>query len=106
MLAERYPHFFTPHADARSFVLTLNDIIHPEVRKLYPGADVPVFDFQDVGPNTIVITYRSARRLCGLALGFIDGTAVHFGEKVDIEHPVCLLRGDDRCVLECTFAMG
>ena len=29
----------------RSFVLTLNEIIHPEVRKLYPGADVPEFDF-------------------------------------------------------------
>ena len=29
LLALRYPEFFRPHHDARSFVLTLNDIIHP-----------------------------------------------------------------------------
>jgi hypothetical protein len=36
LLAERYRHFFTPHTDTRAFVMTLNDMIHPEVRKLYP----------------------------------------------------------------------
>ncbi len=46
-LAQAYPGFFTGHTETRSFVLTLNDIIHPEVRKLYPGADVPVFDFDE-----------------------------------------------------------
>src|SRR5690348_13967944 len=38
LFAERYPQLFAEHAGTRSFVLTLNDIIHPEVRKLYPGA--------------------------------------------------------------------
>src|ERR1700758_1180816 len=38
----RYPGFLEPHRTTRSFVLTLNDIIHPEVRKIYSGADVPV----------------------------------------------------------------
>ena len=32
LLAAKYPQFFTPHRDTRSFVLTLNAIIHPEVR--------------------------------------------------------------------------
>ncbi len=40
LFAERYPQLFEPHDSARPFVRTLNDIIHPEVRKLYPGADV------------------------------------------------------------------
>src|SRR5688500_4247363 len=26
--AERYPQFFAPHSDTRSFVLTLNEVIH------------------------------------------------------------------------------
>jgi len=47
LLARRYPVFFRGHGATRSFILTLNQIIHPEVRKLYPGADVPVFDFDD-----------------------------------------------------------
>src|SRR5262245_24656079 len=40
VLAQRYPGFFTPHATTRPFILSLNNIIHPEVRKVYPGADV------------------------------------------------------------------
>jgi hypothetical protein len=46
LLAERYRHFFTPHTDTRAFVMTLKDMIHPEVRKLCPGATPPVFGFE------------------------------------------------------------
>jgi hypothetical protein len=45
LLAARYPKFFEPHASTRPFLLTLNEIIHPEVRKIYPGAHVPEFDY-------------------------------------------------------------
>jgi hypothetical protein len=58
LFAVRYPQLFEPHASTRSFVLTLNDIIHPEVRKLYPGADVPEFDF-DARDGTLLMGYRS-----------------------------------------------
>jgi hypothetical protein len=103
MLAERYPEFFTPHATTRAFVLTLNDIIHPEVRKLYPGADVPEFEFDESDPEVLVLTYRSARKLCPLAEGFLIGAATHFGERVELGHDRCLLDGDDRCVISCRF---
>ncbi|MBI4264429.1 MAG: heme NO-binding domain-containing protein [Acidobacteria bacterium] len=39
LLAAKYPMFFEGHLSARTFLRTLNDVIHPEVRKLYPGAD-------------------------------------------------------------------
>lgn len=42
-LAGKYPELFDPHDSSRSFALTINDVIHPEVRKLYPGAHVPTF---------------------------------------------------------------
>jgi len=50
-LADSYPPVLRTSSKRRgSFVLTLNDIIHPEVRKIYPGADVPVFRLRcDVG---------------------------------------------------------
>ena len=47
LLARRYPAFFEAQTSIRPFLLSLNSIIHPEVRKIYPGADVPVFDFED-----------------------------------------------------------
>jgi hypothetical protein len=103
LFAERYPQLFVRHDSTRSFVLTLNDIIHPEVRKLYPGADVPEFDF-DVREDVLVMGYRSPRKLCSFAEGLLLGAADHFGERLTIEQRVCMKRGDDRCVLEIAFA--
>ena len=102
LLAQRYPAFFE-HGSARSFVLTLNDIIHPEVRKLYPGADVPEFSFELPDERSVTIGYTSERRLCALAEGFIAGAARHFGEAVEIVHPVCMHEGADHCVITCRF---
>ena len=102
--AERFPSFFSGHVSAQSFILTLNDFVHPEVRKLYPGADVPDFEFHRPSEETLVVTYRSKRRLCKLAEGMIDGSAGHYAQVVTIEQPLCMNRGDDRCELVCTFS--
>ena len=99
-LAVAYPAFFDPHDDVRSFILTLNDIIHPEVRKLYPGADVPTFGFSTDADGSITLRYGSPRRLCSFAEGLIEGAAAHFGQTVAIEQPMCMLRGDELCSIE------
>ena len=99
-LAQAYPVFFAPHTDTRSFLLTLNDIIHPEVRKLYPGADVPDFDFALLPNGNLKMGYDSHRRLCAFAEGLIEGAAAHFTELVAISQPLCMVRGDARCELE------
>lgn len=104
LLAERYPHFFTPYADGRDFVLTLNDIIHPEVRKLYPGADVPDFTYELGAADEVTLRYASSRRLCTLAEGFIAGVATHYGQRVEIDQPQCMHRGDPACLLHCEFS--
>ena len=104
LFAESYPQLFAPHSDARSFVLTLNDIIHPEVRKLYPGADVPEFDFEISADGGLSMGYRSPRKLCSFAEGLLEGSGVHFGETVRIEQPQCMKRGDLQCLLEIAFS--
>jgi hypothetical protein len=103
LFAGHYPQLFEPHDSTRSFVLTLNDIIHPEVRKLYPGAEVPEFDFE-VREGVLVMGYRSPRKLCSFAEGLLLGAADHYGERLTIEQPFCLKRGDDQCELELAFA--
>ena len=105
-LAQRYPAFFTPHRTTTPFLLTLNDIIHPAVRCLYPGADVPVFDVTVINRargDDVVIGYRSRRRLCHLAEGFLDGAAAHYGERADLHQVACMHDGADECVIACTF---
>lgn len=90
------------HTTTRSFVLTLNDVIHPQVRKLYPGADVPEFAF-DTSSDVLVMDYRSRRRLCTFAEGLLEGSATYFGERVAIKQPRCMNRGDEKCLLELRF---
>jgi len=103
LLAQRYPAFFQGLAGTRPFLLTLNEIIHPEVRKLYPGAYVPVFDFDSSESDVLRMGYHSERKLCALAHGFIEGAADHFGEVVSAEQLQCMHRGDPKCVFELRF---
>ncbi len=102
-LALRYPRFFENHTSTRPFMLTINDIIHAEVRKLYPDADLPVFDYQTADDKVLVLGYHSSRKLCALAEGFILGAATHFGEMATIDQPECMNRGDARCLIRCSF---
>lgn len=100
LFVQSHPQLFAPHTSTRSFVLMLNDIIHPEVRKLYPGVEVPEFDFDASAPDVLRMGYVSSRRLCAFAEGLVEGAAEHFGERVSIAQPQCMHRGDDRCLLE------
>ena len=103
-LVARYPQFVAPHDSVRPFLLTLNDVIHAEVRKLHPDARPPDFWFEDDDPDLLVVHYQSERRLCALAVGMIEGAADHFGQVAEVGHVQCLHDGADHCVLHVTFA--
>lgn len=102
-LVQRYPDFFTAHSTTLPFVLSVNSIIHPEVRKIYPGAQVPTFGFTEDLEGRLLMGYRSPRRLCALAQGFTEGAALHYHEAVQFEHIECMLKGDDQCLCRMTF---
>jgi hypothetical protein len=104
ILAERYPEFFTSHDDVRSFLVTLNDIIHPEVRRLYPGALVPEFEYRTPEPNVLEMLYRSERGRCDLAEGLVLGVGRHYGQRVDVTQRLCVHRGDDLCILRVVIS--
>lgn len=99
LLAERYPAFFAGHRTTLPFLLSVNDIIHPEVRKIHPGAQCPAFRFEHGPDGALRLGYQSSRRLCALAEGFIIGAARHFGETVTVEHLSCAAKGDSECLL-------
>ena len=101
--AQIHPEFFDGH-DAKSFLKTVHDVIHVEVKKLHPDAVLPNFDYEDVAPDRLVMRYRSPRRLCALAEGLIAGTARHFGARIDAKHEVCMHDGADHCLLNLDFA--
>jgi hypothetical protein len=102
-LARRYPQFLEPHEATRPFLLTLNEVIHPEVRKLHPDARPPEFWFDETDPDTLLMHYESSRRLCLLAEGMVQGAASCFGERASVTQLACVHEGADRCVLAIGF---
>lgn len=103
-LAAHSPRFFESHDSVTPFLLTLNDVIHAEVRKLHADADPPKFWFEREGPERLLIHYRSRRQLCALAEGMIEGAARLFGQSADLLHRDCTFRGADHCVMLATFS--
>lgn len=104
LMAERFPASFDGHHSARSFILSANDMIHPEVRKLYAGAACPRFHFHEAEDGRLAMAYQSQRQLCHLAHGFIDGAAAHFGERIEVDHLTCTHLGDPVCRLALEWA--
>lgn len=104
--ARRLPGLFAAHNNLRSFLLSLNTLIHPEVRKLYPDAHVPEFEFEEPAHDQLVIRYCSPRRLCALAEGLMVGAAAHYHTPIDLTHPECMHQGHAKCRLEVRIHEG
>lgn len=102
-MVARYSVFFSSHTETRSFLLTLNNVIHPEVHKLNPGANTPMFDFGADEDGGLIIGYSSSRKLCALAEGFVQGAAKHFHEQAHITQSQCMHEGASKCVLHVRF---
>jgi len=105
-MVARWPDYFSAHERTVPFLRSLNSVIHPEVRKLYSGAYCPHFDFTSHQDGSLLIGYRSPRRLCGLAHGFILGAADHYGEKLTVRHLECMQEGDNRCLVAVSATDG
>lgn len=96
-LFERHPELVAERSTF-AFLRAVNDIIHPEVLKLYPDSNPPEFEFEDRSDGALRMTYRSARKLGTLAEGLIRGAAKQFGEEVDVE--VISGAGDEETVFD------
>ena len=99
LLYARHAVFFDPHTTTRAFLLSLNDVIHPEVRKLFPGAYAPSFLVSGEDEDGLLLAYDSHRGLCAFAEGLILGTADHYGETVVVDQTECAQLGAAHCVL-------
>ena len=100
--AEIHPEFFEGH-DAKSFLQSVDQQIHVEVRKLHPGVVLPEFQYEDPGPGELLMHYYSPRKLCKLAEGLIFGAGEHFGTDVALTHQTCMLDGADHCEFHLHF---
>jgi hypothetical protein len=50
--------------------------------------------------DTLLVTYASERRMCGLAKGIVRGLARHFRERVSVAESACMRQGAPACRIE------
>ncbi|WP_038172479.1 heme NO-binding domain-containing protein [Vibrio pacinii] len=67
------------------FIKLVEDYIHVEVKKLYPDAKPPRFEFLSDSQTKLVFDYISARCMSHVCLGLIEGCAEYYQQKVAVE---------------------
>ena len=82
------PEMIAPFGSSFDLVTAVDSIIHVEVKKLYPDAELPEFRVVKHNKDELQVTYTSCRPFAYLANGLILGCAEHYNEKivVDIEN--------------------
>lgn len=87
----------------KEFILSIDDVIHTEVKRVHPAAYLPTFKYFESDEHTLKLEYFSKRKLCFVATGLLKGAAIKFAEQISISHPVCMHNGADHCELIIHF---
>ncbi|MES2802477.1 MAG: heme NO-binding domain-containing protein [Bdellovibrionota bacterium] len=103
-LVGKFPNFITPYKHPKDFLMTIDSVIHVEVRKLYKDAETPRFVFQDTGPNQLSFDYQSKRKLCSLVEGMLDGVSEHYKMPIKYTQTKCYSKGDGACHFDLNFS--
>lgn len=83
-LAGGHPEFLRGADDPLAFLRTIDAHIHVQVRKLYPDAELPSFEYPDSDVDEVVMVYRSSRGFADLAEGLIHGCMAWFETKAEV----------------------
>lgn len=78
-----YPRFFHGIGGSFPFLSGIESVIHAEVRKLYPEAELPSFEVEKTS-DSMTLIYFSDHPFADLAHGLIEGCVAHFGEAIEV----------------------
>jgi hypothetical protein len=78
-----YPMFFIGKTNAIDFLAGIEDVIHTEVKKLYPDAQLPRFEVLHKSADRLELLYISAHQFEDLAEGLIAGCIKHFEQRLN-----------------------
>lgn len=96
-LALKHPVFIEDEPDFIEFLKSIEDVIHKEVKKLYPNPNLPTLKWEQPDPASLIMFYTSPRKLCHLADGLIRGAAEKYKVDYTFSHDVCMHDGHENC---------
>ncbi len=99
-LIKMYAALAQPQWKTLEVLENLESTMHRVVRLRDSNAAPPEILCKRDHARQVTVIYRSQRRLCALARGLIRGVAAHYGQRVDVHEPSCMLLGRPQCELE------
>ncbi len=69
---------------SRDVFARINDVIHVEVKKLYPESHPPSVTMEEVDENEAFIEYSSHRHMAALCLGLVEGALDFYQESAEV----------------------
>ena len=92
-LANAYQPILSDIDNAFDMLRSVDKYIHVEVRKLYPDAELPHFEVNDIGTDKLEMIYTSERKMSDVAAGLIEGCLMHFKEKATVTKEMIVADG-------------
>lgn len=80
-----YPSFFEHVDNSLDFLEQVEGVIHVEVKKIYPSAQLPRFETKRIGNKSLEMIYHSDRKMGELAVGLIRGCFDFFKEDGEVK---------------------
>jgi hypothetical protein len=80
--AAAHPHCLAGAKSSFDLLQGLDNVIHREVRKPYPDAELPRFEVAERSALQMILIYESARHFADLAEGLIRACGHHFGQHI------------------------
>lgn len=85
VLTDHHPAIFALYKDPLEMLASIENHIHVQVRKLYPGAELPTFKIVKKEDNFLEILYFSERAMYMFAKALMEKTFEHYHESAIIE---------------------
>jgi hypothetical protein len=91
-----HPHCLGGATSVFDVLQGLDSMIHREVCRLYPDAELPRFDVMERTPARMTLIYQSTRHFADLAEGLIHACCRHFGQKITLTREALTADGGSR----------
>lgn len=85
VLEKNHANIFSLYSGPLEMLASIENHIHVEVRKLYPGAELPTFRIIQQDDNSLEMMYYSDRSMYMFAKALMEQTFAHYHENSRIE---------------------
>jgi hypothetical protein len=96
-LLQMYGFLIDPAWTTLDVIANAERTIHEVIRRCNAKANPPRLKCERPGPDKVVVTYSSPRRMCGVAKGIAKGIAKHYHERIAVTEGACMHRGAPHC---------